>query len=102
MAHSLSAKKRVRQNLVRRARNRGRKLAIKDEVKAFMTVLGSGDLGKADAALNKVTRELDRVAAKHTIHKNTASRKRSRLARMLNAAKAGKSGGGAAAPAAKA
>jgi len=44
--------------------------------------------------LRGVVKRLDQVASKHTIHKNTAARKRSRLALKLNAAKAGKTGAG--------
>lgn len=92
MAHSLSAKKRVRQNIKRRARNRSRKILIKDEVKGFNTAIAAGDAAKAEQELNKVVQRLDRTAAKHTIHKNTAARKRSRLAKRLNALKAGAKG----------
>ena len=92
MAHSLSAKKRVRQNAKRRARNRARKSLLKDQTKAFLTAVAAGDAGKAAAELNKVVQRLDRTAAKHTIHKNTAARKRSRLARKLNALRAGAKG----------
>ena len=95
MAHSLSAKKRVRQNIKARARNRYRKELIKDSVKGFTAALTSGSLDKAATALNEAARRLDKVAAKGTIHKNQASRKRSRLARRLNAArKAATTGGG--------
>ena len=94
MAHSLSAKKRVRQNIKRRARNRARKEMIKDQVKGFSAALTGGDFDKAEAELRKVTQRLDRVATKGTIHKNTAARKRSRLTKRLNAARA-KAGGGA-------
>ncbi len=95
MAHSLSAKKRVRQNLKRRARNRARKEVIKDQVKGFSTAIVGGDFAKAETELRKVTQKLDRVAGKGTIHKNTAARKRSRLTLQLNAAKAKASGKGA-------
>ena len=93
MAHSLSAKKRVRQNLKRRARNRARKEVIKDQVKAFSSAVVGGDFAKAETELRKVTQKLDRVAGKGTIHKNTAARKRSRLTKQLNAAKAKASAG---------
>ena len=103
MAHSLSAKKRVRQNIKARARNRYRKEQIKETVKSFTAAVTTGALDKAATALNDVTRRLDKVAAKGTIHKNQASRKRSRLARRLNAArKATTAGGGKAKAAAKA
>jgi small subunit ribosomal protein S20 len=64
VAHSLSAKKRVRQNLKRRARNRARKELIKDQVKVFSTAITGGDFGKAETELRKVTQRLDRVAGK--------------------------------------
>ena len=105
MAHSLSAKKRVRQSVKRRARNRYRKESIKESVKAFTAAVTTGALDKAATALNDVAKRLDKVAAKGTIHKNQASRKRSRLARRLNAARkattagGGKAGKGAAAKA---
>ena len=87
MAHSLSAKKRIRQNVKRRARNRARKDAVKQQVKSFLGAVSSGDFGKAETEFRQVARRLDKVAAKGTIHKNTAARRRSRLARRLNAAK---------------
>jgi small subunit ribosomal protein S20 len=89
VAHSLSAKKRIRQNIKRRARNRARKEVLKDQTKAYLTALASNDIAKATAELRKTVIRLDKVAAKHTIHKNTASRRRSRLTRRLNALKAG-------------
>ena len=94
MAHSISAKKRVRQNIKRRARNRARKETIKDSVKGFVSAIASGDLGKAATELKQVARRLDKVAAKGTIHKNTAARKRSRMAKRLNAARATAAAGG--------
>ena len=88
MAHSLSAKKRIRQNIKAKARNRARKDAIKTQTKAYLAVLGTGDLAKAQVELNKTVSTLDRVASKNTIHKNAAARKRSRLTLRLNALKA--------------
>lgn len=94
MAHSLSAKKRIRQNEKRRARNRFRKLQIKEQTKAVTGALTAGDATKAEGELRKLVQRLDRVASKHTIHKNAAARKRSRLTKRLNALKAGKTGAG--------
>jgi len=96
VAHSLSAKKRIRQSIKRRARNRARKEQVKTQVKSFLTALSAGDMKKAQEQLNLTVSRLDKVAAKNTIHRNAASRKRSRLQRRLNAmAVAGASGGGA-------
>lgn len=88
MAHSLSAKKRVRQNLKQRARNRARKGAIKDQTKLFLSAMTKGDVATAEKELNKVVSVMDKVAVKHTIHKKQASRRRSRLTKRLNALKA--------------
>lgn len=93
MAHSLSAKKRVRQNEKRRARNRHRKTQIRDAVKGFTAALATGDVAKTQEALNATVSRLDRVASKNTIHKKAAARKRSRLTKKLNALKAGKGAG---------
>ena len=87
MAHSLSAKKRIRQSIKRRAHNRARKETIKDSVKTFAAAITAGTFDKAETALREVAKRLDKVAAKGTIHKNTAARKRSRLAKRLNAAR---------------
>ena len=84
MAHSLSAKKRIRQTAKRNARNRARKDLVKVEVKAFTTTLAGGDIAKAAEQLNKTVSRIDRIAAKGTIHKNTAARRRSRLQKRLN------------------
>jgi small subunit ribosomal protein S20 len=88
VAHSLSAKKRIRQNLKRRARNRARKDTVKEQVKTFEGALAAGDMTRAEVEFRKASHWLDRFADKGTIHKNTAARRRSRLARTLNAAKA--------------
>lgn len=83
MAHSLSAKKRVRQNIKRRARNRWRKDQIKTVVKAFEQAVESGDRAKAGEQLKLCFKKLDQIASKNTIHKNAAARKKSRLAKRL-------------------
>ena len=88
MAHSLSAKKRIRQNAKRRGLNRWRKQKVKDAVREFDEALRAGDRAKASEQLKVVYRQLDRVAAKGTIHKNTAARKKSRLAKRLEQARA--------------
>jgi len=88
VAHSISAKKRVRQNLKRRARNRFRKDQIKEQIKGFNAALTAGDVAKAQEELTKAVQRMDRVATKGVLHKNTAARKRSRLTKRLNAARA--------------
>lgn len=83
MANSLSAEKRDRQNAKRRGRNRWRKEQVKTAVKAVETAIHAGKKDDAVTALKDAYKKLDRVAAKGTIHKNAASRKKSRLAKKI-------------------
>ena len=87
MAHSKSAKKRIRQNVKSRARNRWRKHQIKEAQRGFDEALRDGDIDKASEQLKAVSKQLDKVAAKGTIHKNSAARKKASLAKRLNKAK---------------
>jgi small subunit ribosomal protein S20 len=88
VAHSLSAKKRIRQNEKRRAQNRGRKAQLKSKIREFSETLSTGDTAKSAEALRTTMKKIDQIAAKGTIHKNTASRKKSQIQRKLNALKA--------------
>jgi small subunit ribosomal protein S20 len=88
VAHSLSAKKRVRQNVKRRMINRARKSRIKTLIKHFEAALAGGDAKAASEQYKLVVKRLDKTAATSTMHKKTAARKKSRLARRLNALKA--------------
>ena len=92
MAHSLSAKKRVRQNVNRRTINRARKSQVKTQIKRLETALSEGDVAAAGTEFQAVVKKLDKVASTSTMHKNTAARKKSRLAKRLNALKAKKAG----------
>ena len=87
MAHSLSAKKRIRQNEKSRVINRARKSQVKTQTKHFTDALQAGDIDKAAEAYRIVTKKLDKTAATSTMHKRTAARKKSRLAKKLNALK---------------
>ena len=78
-----SAKKRMRQNVKQRARNRWRKDRIKQAVREFDEALQSGDKAKAAEQLKLVYKQIDQVAAKKTIHKNAAARRKAHLAKRL-------------------
>jgi len=90
MPNSRSARKNVRQNTSRRAHNRWRADRIREGVKEFRTTLHAGDFDKAATQLKGIYKVLDQIASTNTIHKNTASRYKSRLSLALNKAKAGK------------
>ncbi len=84
MAHSLSAQKRIRQNAKSRATNRWRKVKFRNAIREYRETILHGTVEKATTELNGIYKLLDQVAAKNTIHKNTASRYKSRLAARLN------------------
>jgi len=88
VAHSLSAKKRIRQNAKRRIINRARKSQVKTLVKQFEATVAAGNIETAGEQLRMVCKKLDKTAATSTMHKKTAARKKSRLTRKLNALKA--------------
>lgn len=85
MPHSASAKKRVRQNLNQRARNRWRKRRVRDAIKAYREAILHGSVEDAEQKLGEIYKLLDQTAAKGTFHKNTAARTKARLARRLEA-----------------
>jgi small subunit ribosomal protein S20 len=91
VAHSLQAKKRARQNLKSRTINRARKSQVKTQIKHFEEALDSGNVEAAAEQLRLVTKKLDKTASTSTMHKKTAARKKSRLAKRLNTLKAKKS-----------
>ncbi|MFZ2149072.1 MAG: 30S ribosomal protein S20 [Sedimentisphaerales bacterium] len=88
VAHSLQAKKRARQNIKRRTINRARKSQIKTQIKHFETAVSEGNVEAASEQYKLVAQKLDKTASTSTMHKKTAARKKSRLAKKLNAIKA--------------
>ncbi len=88
MAHSLSSKKRMRQNVKRRAINRAGRSMLKTSIRSAADAFGAGNTDAAVQVVRETTKALDREASKGLIHKNTAARRKSRLARKLNALKA--------------
>jgi len=88
VAHSLQAKKRARQDAKRRTINRARKSQIKTQIKHFETALSSGNAEAAGEQYKLIVKKLDKTASTSTMHKKTAARKKSRLAKKLNELKA--------------
>ncbi len=80
MPNTESAKKRVRQSAARNARNLWRKRRVKNDMSDFLKAVASGDAVAAEKEMRKAARTLDKVAATGTLHKNTAARRKSRMA----------------------
>jgi len=85
MANTPQAKKRIRRNARRTDINGARVSRIRTFVKQVEAALDAGNKEQAAAALLKVQPELARGVAKGVFHKNTASRKMSRLSKRLAA-----------------
>lgn len=83
MAHSNSAKKRIRQNLTRRSLNRWRLRTMRVAIKDFEDSMSSGT--DAVAAFRKASAVIDRTAQKGVIHRNQAARRKSRMNARLKA-----------------
>jgi small subunit ribosomal protein S20 len=83
LAHSDSARKRIRQNVKRRLRNRSSKSALRTAIKRFRSTVAGGDAEAARAAYAAVQKKADTVARKGIIHAKTAARIKARLARHL-------------------
>ena len=79
-----SAEKRERQEAKRRLRNRMAKSTMRTAIKKFDAAVAAGDKDAAVKALAESSKLLDTVAGKGIIHRNTAARKKSRLAHAYN------------------
>jgi small subunit ribosomal protein S20 len=85
MAHHKSAEKRIRQTVKRTAINRARTSRIKTAVKHVEAMIASGNRTDAEAALKAAQPELQSGVSKGSLHRNTASRKISRLSKRIKA-----------------
>jgi small subunit ribosomal protein S20 len=97
MAHSVSARKRIRQNEARRLQNKAMKSAFRTEIKRVLELVAAGKLDEAKGSIPVAMKRIDKAAKTRAIHPNAASRYKSRLNRALDRARA-KPGKPAAAP----
>ena len=84
MPNIKSAKKRLRQNIKARERNRTAKAALRTCIKKAESAIEGDDREKALASLKTASKKLDSTAQKKVIHSNLASRKKSRLTKKFN------------------
>ncbi len=88
MANIKSAEKRNRQNTVRRERNRAATSTLRTQVKKMRKTLEEGDEKAINAMLSETFSMIDRTAKRKVIHRNTADRYKSRLAKAARKATA--------------
>ncbi len=79
MANTAQAKKRARQTVKKREHNFGLRSKLRTAIKAIRTAIAAGDKKKAELTFSKSVSVIDSIAGKGIIHKNKASRHKSRL-----------------------
>ncbi|MCB9507108.1 MAG: 30S ribosomal protein S20 [Myxococcales bacterium] len=84
MANHKSAIKRIRQTLKRTLRNRFVRSTMRTYIRKVRDAAALGDKQGAQAALLQAVRKIDKAASKGVIHKNQASRRVSRLTKLVN------------------
>lgn len=84
MANHKSAIKRNKQNKIRHARNTHIRSTMRTFVKQVRQAVAEGDAESAKTALDRAVPYIDKAATKGVIHKATASRKISRLSKLVN------------------
>jgi len=94
MPNTRSAKKRLRQSLERRERNRAVKSSLKTHSKSILAAVAAGQLDQAEQQFRVAAARFDRAGARNVLHRNTVARRKSRLQRVIKAAKQGRGQGG--------
>ncbi len=87
MPNTKSAKKRLRQNVERRLRNRATKSAMRTQLRKVHEAVKAGDIEKAETEFREAAKRLDRAGAQNIIHRNAAARTKSRLQALIKKAK---------------
>ncbi|MBI1831874.1 MAG: 30S ribosomal protein S20 [Planctomycetes bacterium] len=85
MPHLKSAKKRMRQTAKRRDHNRAVKKTLRKNLKTVFEADPKATLEQLKADAKAAIKKLDKAAARRVIHPNTAARKKSQIARLINA-----------------
>jgi small subunit ribosomal protein S20 len=80
-----SAEKRNRQSEKRRVQNKASKTALRSSAKKVLVAAQGKDKAAAEAALKDMIKKMDTAARKGVVKKNAASRKKSRMQRLVNA-----------------
>lgn len=84
MPNTPSAAKRLRQTEKRRLRNKARKTELKTISKKFLRAVHDGRQGEAEELFRRFCKRVDQATCRNILHKNAASRHKSRLAVKLN------------------
>ena len=85
MPNSPSAKKRLRQNVTRRGRNRSVKSRLRTQIRKVREAIDAGKADEATSELRTAVKLLDKAAGKNVLHANVAARTKSRLSKAIKA-----------------
>jgi small subunit ribosomal protein S20 len=88
MPNTNSAKKRLRQSILRRNRNRSTKSALRTQLRKVRQAVDAGDAEKAESEFRLAAKLLDKAGSKRVVHPNLAARLKSRLQKRIKAVKA--------------
>jgi small subunit ribosomal protein S20 len=88
MPNTASAKKRMRQDAVRRSRNRSVKSSLRTQARKVREAITAKELEKSQSEFRLLVKKLDQAAGRNVIHRNTAARTKSRLSSAIKALKA--------------
>jgi len=86
MPNTPTAKKRLRQNEKLRIANKGVRSALRTQIKKVRNAVAAGNVELASEEFRLATKKLDKAAANHMIHRNAASRTKSRLSQLIKKA----------------
>jgi small subunit ribosomal protein S20 len=87
MPNTPSAKKRMRQDAVRRARNRSTKSTLRTQLRKVREAIAAKEVEASQTEFRTLAQKLDKAAAHNVIHPNRAARTKSRLSRAIKALK---------------
>ena len=90
MPNITSAKKRLRQNIATRERNRASRSFVRNRCKNVIKAVQTGNIEDADRLFRDAVKALDQASSKRIVHRNTAARKKSRLSAMIRKLKESK------------
>ena len=83
MANKLAAKKRIRQNKKRWARNRVYRGQARTQIRNARAAIGEKNLDLARSEAHKAVKSLDKAAVKGILHKNNVARRKGRIMKQL-------------------
>lgn len=87
MPNTSSAKKRMRQDAVRRSRNRSTKSTLRTQLRKVRAAISAKKLDEGETEFRALVKKLDQAAAHNVIHANAAARTKSRISQAIKALK---------------